>query len=494
MKIMLIGGRSQNPSNYIIEECMLGLVNNPRVLLFPTATRDSLKSIENLKQLFDKLNCTYDFALLFSEDRDKIINKIKEYNILYFAGGNTDVLVSRINELNLLDIISTDDKVLVGISAGMIMMSLFGMGDSYSYQDNNHTYNFKMVKGLGLLNITTCPHYDNDDLVIFNDELKKYNASAYALENDTAVVFDGAMRYVLKADKRKSVYYFSKELDFQMESLYETKTIAVLGPEGTYADLAAKQYISDNNVSLKINYYPSISKTIDAIEDNDLALLPFENSLDGYVYETIDNLVKHRCHIIDCNMQKVDFAFVSNDDLKDIKKVFVQFKAKAECIEFLTQKNDFEIVITDSNIQSLNELLKSNGGCGAVIPIHKLKDCSFKTVITNIADAENNYTKFVVVSKDEVKRYSGDLTCSLLINMKEDHPGALFNALKIFNDYKLNLNAILSRPTKEGLGKYNFYIEISTAKDKISDLFGCIDEINKNDNYNVINLGVYPKR
>lgn len=494
MKIMLIGGRSQNPSNYIIEEYMLKLVNEPSILLFPTASEDSLKSKNNLKQLFDRFNCRYEFALLYSETREEIISKIKKANILYFAGGNTDKLVSKIKEYSLEEIINDENKVLVGISAGMIMFSRCGMGDSYSYQDNNHTYNYKMVEGLKYLDILVCPHYDNDDLVLFNDEIKKYNCDAYALENDTAILFDGNKRIIIKADKSKSVYYFNKELNFKMESLYETKTIAVLGPEGTYADLAAKQYINENDGSFKINYYPSIAKTIDAIDDNDLAVLPFENSLDGYVYETIDNLVKKKSFIIDCNMQKIDFAFVSNEDKQDVKKVFVQFKAKAECIEFLTQKNNFEIVITDSNIQSLNELLKSNGGCGAVIPVHKLNDCKFNTVIKNISDSDKNYTKFVVVSKNAILKHDGDLTCSLLVNMKEDHPGVLFNALKIFNDYKLNLNAILSRPTKEGLGKYNFYIEISTTKNRISDLYGCIDEINKNDNYIVTNLGVYPKK
>ena len=36
------------------------------------------------------------------------------------------------------------------------------------------------------------------------------------------------------------------------------KKLAVLGPKGTYSDIAAKKYISDNNIDAQIEYYPSI--------------------------------------------------------------------------------------------------------------------------------------------------------------------------------------------------------------------------------------------
>ena len=62
------------------------------------------------------------------------------------------------------------------------MLSLAGLGDSYSYHDNNHIYNCKMVKGLGILDIIFCPHYEQDDLVIFNDIVNEYDKDVYALE------------------------------------------------------------------------------------------------------------------------------------------------------------------------------------------------------------------------------------------------------------------------------------------------------------------------
>lgn len=492
--IMLIGGRSVNPSNYIIEEEMLKGYNLPKVLLFPTATIDSIKSINNLKSLFDRFNCKYEFALLFSEDKSSIIKKINDSDILYFAGGNTNVLVSKIKELGLDEYLLNTKKDIVGISAGAIMMCNAGMGDSYSYIDNNHTYNYKMVKGLGILDIVICPHYDNEDLYVFNDEVIKYNCSSYALENDTAIIFKNNHVEVIKSDLRKSVYFFDKEMDYKMSSIYKNKSIAVLGPAGTFCDVAAKKYIKSNELNLDINYYPSINKTINAIKDNDIAILPFENSLDGYVYETIDKLLNDDYKIISDISVPVDFAFVTNaKNVDECKNVFVQFKAKAECLDFLTNEHDFNLITTDSNMASLNALKDKGDDYGAVIPMHKVNDVSYNTVVNNISDHKNNVTRFVVVSKDKEYDFSCKaIRCSMCIYFLEDYPGILFEVLKVFNDASINLNTILSRPTKEGLGKYNFYIELSSDIDKIDNIYKCIDILSDNKKYIVKIMGLYP--
>lgn len=491
MRIMLIGGRSIEPDNYKIEERMISFYKNPNVLIFPTASSDSDKSINNLKNLFNNINCKYDFALLFSDDINNIITKMDNADILYFAGGNTDVLVNKIIELKLDDYLRKTSKMLVGISAGAIMLSLAGLGDSYSYHDNNHIYNCKMVKGLGILDIIFCPHYEQDDLVIFNDIVKEYDKDAYALECDTAIIFDDNKLEVVKSDNRRGAYAFKREMNYIMESIKNTLEVAVLGPEGTYCDLAAKEYISSQDRDIKINYYPSIIKTINAIKDNDLAILPFENSLDGYVYDTIDNLVKYNYSIIGTVLEKIDFVFVSNaESLSDVKHVYAQFKAKAECLDFLSDK-EFNIITTESNMISLEKLKASDNTYGAIIPAHKLTD-NYNIVLKDIADSDNNYTRFAVVYKNKpLVKFKDSIKASLVISILEDHPGALFNALRVFNDYNMNLNAILSRPTKEGLGKYAFYIEISVNEDKVSDLKKCIDIISSDKNYIVNNLGIY---
>ncbi len=493
MRIVLIGGRDTDSKSNNIMDFIMNYKINPNVLLVPAASMDSPKSIKNLSLLFNNYKCNLKYLLLY--ENPKGINDLLNWaDIIYFSGGNTKHLVDKVLEYNIDKYLKETNKLIVGISAGMNMLAYAGMGDSYSYTDNFNTYNYKMVKGIGLINYVVCPHYDTGNCYVFNDEPRNYKLPGLALENDTALYIDDNSYCVIKDKKNRSVYRFIKEEDYRMD-VVANKSIAVLGPEGTFCDVACKDYLKNNNKQFNIKYFPSIRKTIEAIDDIGIGVIPFENSLDGYVLEAIDSLIKNDYRIIYELDEKVEFAFVSNAKrIEDVKNVFVQFKAKAECIDFLTIKNHFNLIITDSNMISLNNLLQSDDTYGAIIPLHKAKEYSFNINIDNISDRDSNFTRFVVVSKnDEPALDKDNIKCSLCLFMKLDYPGILFDALKLFNEYKVNLNAIISRPTKEALGKYNFYIEISSKKDEIKNINDCIKAISLDDRYEIKNLGMYSR-
>ena len=89
----------------------------------------------------------------------------------------------------------------------------------------------------------------------------------------------------------------------------------------------------------------------------------------------------------------------------------------------------------------INEIKEE--GYGAIIPMHKLEDYSFNTVIKSVDDKESNYTRFVIVSKNKINpNFTNKVKCSLGVFMNEDRPGLLFELLKKFNEYGLNLNAL----------------------------------------------------
>ena len=114
-----------------------------------------------------------------------------------------------------------DNKIFAGLSAGAMLFAKISMGDKYMYVDNFHTYNYKMVKGIGILNISICPHYQREDLIIYNDELRLYGYPSFGIEEDTCVLIDGDRFYCLKDDTRCSIYYFNPDKDYLMTSLYE---------------------------------------------------------------------------------------------------------------------------------------------------------------------------------------------------------------------------------------------------------------------------------
>ena len=84
----------------------------------------------------------------------------------------------------------------------------------------------------------------------------------------------------------------------------------------------------------------------------------------------------------------------------------------------------------------------------------------------------------------------GTLNASLVVFSKEDRPGLLYDILSKFHDYNINLNSILSRPSKVDLGKYNFYMEATLSINEVSKLNELVRELTTK-GFDIENLGVY---
>ena len=225
MKFCLIGGRSiANLNNFDLENDVFKYLNisDPNILFIPQAAyKDIDSSINKFKNLTKVFKCQIKYL---TDLEDSNIDKLFDWaDVIYVGGGSATNLVRISNESPLSKYINkykTSDKLYMGVSAGAMLVSKYAMGDEYIYINNYHIYNYQMVDCLGLLDIVICPHYDHDGLDCFNDEVKKYNLNAYALEDDTSILIDEEKIKVFKMDKRKSVYWFDKENDYQMIPLY----------------------------------------------------------------------------------------------------------------------------------------------------------------------------------------------------------------------------------------------------------------------------------
>ena len=101
------------------------------------------------------------------------------------------------------------------------------------------------------------------------------------------------------------------------------KKVAVLGPKGTYSDVAKDNYLNSINEEYETIYYPSIIKAINAIDDNTIAIVPFENSLDGFILESLDKMISNKLNVVKQIKLSIDFAFVANvSKIEDVKEVY----------------------------------------------------------------------------------------------------------------------------------------------------------------------------
>lgn len=267
--------------------------------------------------------------------------------------------------------------------------------------------------------------------------------------------------------------------------------VAVLGPKGTYCDVARKE-INDSFVPV---YYPSIHDSFMGFMKNETeyCILPYENSLDGFVQNSMDLLLTEDIQITEEIYLPISFSLVGNvDAISEIERLFVQFKTKGQCLELIQGLPMKNLYLTESNILSLEEVKKGRKGDAAIIPNHSLRDNHFAFVKKDVMDKKNNSTRFLVIKKGVSPCPKKNVKSLLIISSLNDRPGMLYDILGIFYKKNINLISIVSRAQKSEIGKYNFYIEISVSDVKV--IHEVMDSLQTFKDIRVFNRGIFENK
>ncbi len=239
--------------------------------------------------------------------------------------------------------------------------------------------------------------------------------------------------------------------------------IAALGPSDTFSERIAREYAARVEEGASVVLYPTIRRTFMAVGDGcDHAILPIENMIDGYVQPVLDLLLHSDLSIVDELILPIQFVFVANSaPIGKVKRIYAQFVTQGQCAEFLESVSHAEIVTTQSNGASLEQVRRGGADEGAIIPSFVADQEAFPLVVRDVSDYPNNRTRFIAVARDgaEYDEAKPQKT-SLVVIEGMDRPGMLAEILGAFSKRKVNLVSIMSRPTKESLGKYHFFIDI----------------------------------
>ncbi len=255
--------------------------------------------------------------------------------------------------------------------------------------------------------------------------------------------------------------------------------IATLGPANTFSEIAAREYGNSCNDKYEIELFPTISKAFSSVgKECSCAVLPIENIAEGYVSVVLDLLVHSDLSIVHELLLPIQFSFAANcKSIDAVKKVYAQFVTQGQCGKFLDKLKDLKVITTESNGTSHIELKKGMQDEGAIVPAFAVEDGDFPLIVPNIADRPNNQTRFITVTSETAK-YDPSLEykTTLVIIENVDRPGMLSDILSAFAVRNINLVSIMSRPTKETLGRYHFFIDIEghseepRIKDALNDV------------------------
>ncbi len=213
--------------------------------------------------------------------------------------------------------------------------------------------------------------------------------------------------------------------------------------------------------------YATVGLALQAVRDGEVtaALVPIENSVEGGVTATLDNLAYGDPLVITREvLLPVQFTLYGRPGrtLSDVRRILTHPHAAAQCRDWLASHHPAaEITEGGSTAAAAAEVADPQSRYDAAICAQVAGEMYRLTPLAErIADNLDALTRFVLVSRPgPVAPPTGADKTTMVLFLREDHPGALLEILEQFASRGVNLCRIESRPTKRTLGDYCFSVD-----------------------------------
>jgi prephenate dehydratase len=242
-----------------------------------------------------------------------------------------------------------------------------------------------------------------------------------------------------------------------------TLTYGFLGPKGTFTHEAAIEVSTSEDTLIP---FSNVTATLDSIRIGacQKALVPIENSVEGVVARTLDELAMGEPLVITAEIAlPVSFALMvlPATNRGDVKSIATHPHAESQCRSFIAKNYpNAQIIESASTAAAAKGLIKGDYDAAIASKI-AAKNYQLKVIASDISDNKSALTRFVMVEKPgKIPSPTGKDRTSLAVFIGNDHAGALFEILSIFAKNQVNLTFIQSRPTGAGLGDYHFIIDV----------------------------------
>jgi chorismate mutase/prephenate dehydratase len=315
----------------------------------------------------------------------------------------------------------------------------------------------------------------------------EHGMQIYDPAREEEVVLNGAKR-VEDTELRSYYVNFIRET-MKISRSYQSKIIegmkiAYSGTAGAFAHIATKKlFPSANAVG-----YADFEKAYRAVEngDCDAVVLPMENSSNGEVGQVTDLLFSGTLfvnNIIDIAVNH-DLLVCPEADIKDIKTVVSHPQALGQCSEFISKMGFDTIEYANTALAAQYVAEKGDKTVAAIASEETAELFGLKVIEKNINQSRQNTTRFVVLTRSENETFTNKSGIySILFFTVCNEAGSLVKALDVIGSYGFNMRTLRSRPMKELLWQYYFYVEIEgditseQGKNMLKDLSRFCDKL-----------------
>ena len=241
-------------------------------------------------------------------------------------------------------------------------------------------------------------------------------------------------------------------------ALEEPLTVAYLGPQGTFSEMALdKQFGS----SVEAQPCASIDEVFRSAETGAAryAVVPVENSTDGAIGRTLDLLLATPLKICAEVVLRVQQNLMAKKaTLKTVGKVYSHPQSLAQCQGWLSQHLPRAARVPAASNAEGARLAAKEAGAAAIGPEIAAARYGLKILARSIEDDAKNRTRFLVLGAHDAGPSGRDRTS--LVMTTHNRPGSLLELIASFSSAGVNMTRLESRPARTGQWEYYFYVDI----------------------------------
>ncbi len=241
--------------------------------------------------------------------------------------------------------------------------------------------------------------------------------------------------------------------------------VIYLGPEGSYCEQATSYLLKDrdfdNSNKIMKSSIIQIIKSVDT-EGDSLGIVPVENSIEGIVRETVDNLIKTSSNVViikELIMPIAHCLISKSDEISNVEKVISHPQALAQCRSFIEDnlRKNTEKISAPSTSEAVKRLAGLPDTHAAIGNCKAAEIYGFNILAKEINDIKENLTRFILLGSTISQSTGKDKTSIAFSTYNE--AGALAKILNILEQHGINMSYIESRPSKKVFGDYTFFID-----------------------------------
>lgn len=261
----------------------------------------------------------------------------------------------------------------------------------------------------------------------------------------------------------ESVRAIWTELISACRGLERELSVAYLGPEGTYSEMAALAHFGH---AIRAVPFPTIDAVFRAVETGatDLGIVPVENSTEGAVNRTLDLFLTSPLRIAGEHALKIHQCLMTQSGtLEGVTRILAHPQSLAQCHGWLNLHcADLGREAVSSNAEAAR-LASLDPTVAAIAGEPAARKWGLQLVASGIQDDPHNRTRFVVIGHADTPPSGQDQTSVILA--VPNRAGAVFEMLRPLAENGVSMTRLESRPARTGQWEYYFYVDLIGHRD-----------------------------